>query len=90
MNWQNKKRWLYFSGWTISEFKNQLKITFFSLAISANLRIFTLPFGYVLERDLASFPIDVENYTDDAANKYYSPAGHHYQKDHKTTGQIKF
>ena len=25
-----------------------------------------------------------------AANKYYSSAGHHEQKDKKTTGQIKF
>ena len=25
-----------------------------------------------------------------AANKYYSPVGHHEQKKQKTTGQIKF
>ena len=28
VNWQKKWRWSYFSGWTLSEFKNQIKLPF--------------------------------------------------------------
>ena len=34
--------------------------------------------------------IDVGKWIISAANKYYSSAGHHEQKNKKTTGQIKF
>ena len=34
--------------------------------------------------------VDVRTYVRSAANKYNSSAGHHEQKNKKTTGQIKF
>ena len=67
--------------------QKNLKLPFFH---QQYLQTWEHSLGYVLERNLASFPVDVENYTDNVQKKYYSPAGHHDQKDDKTTGQIKF
>ena len=65
VKWQNKWRRSYFSGWTISEFKNQIKLSFLSSNIWHNFifwriviwRIFLLLASIIYCQK--SFPINI-------------------------------